>query len=315
MKYFIFLALLTHSVIAAASDSSTCSQDSEECVAVGQWHISAAIGGGVLTNPLHSADNIPLILIPYISYYNERFFLDNTTLGYTLQESHHFDFSIILELNSEQKYFNRSHAGNLIGVDAIYSESSDPISAPITDVDNPSSPNEDNSDSILPDTSKSQEPRQLFDLDDISKRDWALDAGLLAHWYIGERHKFSAQWAHDISDVYKGQHVRVSYKYAQSVFDWPARFQLTTGLHWQSTKLIDYYYGLNEEDNVQQAFYYNGEQGITPFLGAAFNYRINKQWQFKFSAKRRFLSDSIVNSPIVQDRNQDYLFIGGLYEF
>ena len=308
LKYLLFLALFAAPLlsVAAGPPTATCSQANDECIEIGLWQVSLAVGGGVLTNPLQGGENIPLVLVPYISYYNEQFFLENTTLGYTFQETEYFDISAIIELNSEQKYFNRLHAGNLIGVDGALSEGGD-VQTPTE----PSSGGED----IFPETDKPVEPKRLPTLDDIAKRDWAIDAGVLAHWYLGKQHKITAQWSHDVSGVYKGHHIKASYKYQLPVFDWPARLQLSAGFDWQSAELIDYYYGLNSKDNVEQAYFYQGEQGVSPFFGAAFNYRINKQWQFKFSAKRTFLSSAITDSPLVNDKHQDYLFIGGLYEF
>ncbi|WP_058031703.1 MipA/OmpV family protein [Pseudoalteromonas phenolica] len=307
LKYLLSLAALTTSQLGLSAEPANCSQANEECIEVGQWRVSLAAGGGVLTNPLQGGENIPLIVVPYISYYNERFFLENTTLGYTFQEAKHFDVSVILELNGEQKYFNRLHAGNIIGVDGALSDGGS------SEV--PTSPDSNGSEDLFPDTDKPVEPKRLPTLDDIAKRDWAIDGGLLAHWYIGKQHKITAQWAHDVSGVYKGQHIKASYKYQVPVFDWPAKLQLSAGFDWQSAELVNYYYGLNSKDNVEQAYYYQGKQGISPFVGAVFNYRINKQWQFKLSAKRTFLSSAIVDSPLVHDNHQDYLFIGGLYEF
>ena len=237
----------------------------------------------------------------------ERFFIENTTLGHTFQEAEHFDISAILELNGEQKHFNRLHAANIIGVDGALSEGDN------SEV--PTSPDSNGSEDLFPDIDAPVEPKRLPTLDDIAKRDWAIDAGVLAHWYIGKQQKITAQWSHDVSGVYKGQHIKASYKYQFPVFDWPAKLQLSAGFDWQSAELIDYYYGLNSKDNVEQAYFYQGKQGVSPFLGAVFNYRINKRWQFKFSAKRTFLSSAITDSPLVNDKQQDYVFIGGLYEF
>jgi outer membrane protein len=307
LKHLLLLAAFAACSEGMAEESSTCSQASEHCIEIGQWQVSLAVGGGVLTNPLQGGENIPLVLVPYISYYNERFFLENTTLGYTFQEAETFDVSAILELNAEQKYFNRLHAGNLIGVDGALSEGGN------SEV--PTSPETDGPLDLFPDTDKPVEPKRLPTIDDIAKREWAIDAGVLAHWYIGEQHKITAQWSHDVSGVYKGQHVKASYKYQLPVLDLPAKLQLSVGFDWQSAELIDYYYGLNSKDKVDKAYYYQGTHGVSPFLGAAFNYRINKQWQFKFSAKRTYLSNAITDSPLVNDKHQDYLFIGGLYEF
>ena len=89
MKYYLLLLLLFSQFCAA-----DCEQASDSCAAVGEWKFSLSVGAGVYTNPLHGGDNIPLILIPKISYYGEQVFFENNTLGYTLR----YDVFIILSL-------------------------------------------------------------------------------------------------------------------------------------------------------------------------------------------------------------------------
>ena len=136
--------------IGGSAEQSLCTDTNDECVAVGLWQISLAVGGGVLTNPVVGGDNIPLLVVPYVSYYNERFFLENTTIGYTFSDAPSFDLSAILELNGEQKYFNSLHAGNIIGVESASfndSEVLDPTSSDsqdfkdiLPDIRNPNAP-------------------------------------------------------------------------------------------------------------------------------------------------------------------------------
>ena len=61
--------------VVAADDE--CKQPSAECVAVGGWNFSVALGAGVRTNPLVNGQGLPLVVVPQVSYYGERFFLDN----------------------------------------------------------------------------------------------------------------------------------------------------------------------------------------------------------------------------------------------
>lgn len=308
LKHFFLLAALAVPSIGVSSEQSLCSDTNDECVAVGQWQISLAVGGGVLTNPVVGGDNIPLLVVPYVSYYNERFFLENTTIGYTFSDAPSFDLSAILELNGEQKYFNSLHAGNIIGVESASFNDSEVLE--------PTSSDSESFKDILPDIRNPNAPKKLPSTDDISERDWAIDGGLLGNWYIGNAHNISAQWLYDVSGVYKGQHIKVSYKYRfQPSEQWPAKVMLSMGAHWQSDELIDYYYGIDKDDDVSRAYHYRGQQGISTFIGLALNYRLNPDWQLKFSTKRTFLANEIQNSPLITEKYQDYLFIGGQYDF
>lgn len=319
MKHFIGLTLLTLSVQSFADDSHC--QPQVECVEVGQWELSLAVGAGGITNPLFEGDDIPLLLVPYISYYNDKLFFDNSTLGYTLVEAPNYDISLVTELNGEKKFFSRFHPANIIAPSGSLSEGGkDVIDEPVIDSGNPTGPSEGldtPNENIDPDPNdKPVKPATPISFKDLANRSWALDAGVLIHAYFGERHKFTAQWMHDVSGQYQGQHVLVSYKFqAPLPQSWPAKLQLSVGGHWKSAELIEHYYGINAQDNLPDKYHYQGESGLSPFVGVAFNYKINESWQFKFSAKREFLSDEISNSPLVEEDVADTFFVGGLYAF
>jgi MipA family protein len=70
------LAVLAHISPVFADDD--CKSPSGECVPVGGWNFSLALGAGVRTDPVEHEGTIPLVVIPHISYYGERFFLEPT---------------------------------------------------------------------------------------------------------------------------------------------------------------------------------------------------------------------------------------------
>src|SRR5262245_63416566 len=88
----ILRTLLVLIAIAAASGphvaaaQTPCKTPSEDCIAVGDLQVSLSFGAGTRTNPVEGRDDIPLFVIPYLSYYGERFFLDRLEPGVTLYE-------------------------------------------------------------------------------------------------------------------------------------------------------------------------------------------------------------------------------------
>ena len=70
----------------SAVAAGKCTAASADCVIVGEWDLSVAVGAGVRTNPIVGRGDIPIIVIPQLSYYGKRFFLDNLEPGLTLFE-------------------------------------------------------------------------------------------------------------------------------------------------------------------------------------------------------------------------------------
>lgn len=96
----------------ASSSDAVCSKENSHCVTVGQWEFSVGIGLGGRTNPIAGNDDIPIFLMPTISYYGKRFFWQTDTIGYTLFESERTQFNIIGTIGYDQAYFNDWGVGN-----------------------------------------------------------------------------------------------------------------------------------------------------------------------------------------------------------
>lgn len=98
--------------VHAAQGDQDCKGASDDCVAVGRWNISVALGAGVRTNPLLHGEDIPLVLVPQISYYGKRFFLDNLDFGFTLAERGASTFNLIATPGYDRVFFYRSDLQN-----------------------------------------------------------------------------------------------------------------------------------------------------------------------------------------------------------
>lgn len=90
-----------------------CKAAISDCVAVGRWNFSVALGAGVRTNPLVSGESIPLIVIPQFSYYGKRFFIDDLDLGLTIAESERNSFNLVASPSYDRVFFYRTDLQNI----------------------------------------------------------------------------------------------------------------------------------------------------------------------------------------------------------
>ncbi|TMP37265.1 hypothetical protein CWB98_11075 [Pseudoalteromonas rubra] len=309
---------------------ANCDTQPENCIEVSQWQISVAVGAGIATNPLKDGEHSPLIVLPYVSYYADRFFLDNTAIGYTFIDQQSFDISWIAELNSEQAFFTRSRPGTLLRSNTLSPDISERVELPQTrlpsdnggtNTDNEgniSQPQEVNSYVQVIDSDHTPEQIKLPSLtfEDLAKRKWAIDSGILAHWYVSEQHKLTIRLLHDIRGIYKGFHGSLGYSY-KLPFGHPkyAQLQFKLGIDYKDSKLGSYYYGITDRDTELTHFHYNVGSTVNPYVGIAYNHKLTENWQFKFTAKHQWLGSSIANSPIIEEGYTTSVFIGGLYAF
>jgi hypothetical protein len=98
--------------VHANGGDDDCKGSTDDCVAVGRWNFSVGLGAGVRTNPLAYGKDIPLAVIPQLSYYGKRFFVDNLDCGYTLVERDANTLSLIATPGYDRVYFYRTDLQN-----------------------------------------------------------------------------------------------------------------------------------------------------------------------------------------------------------
>src|SRR5882724_5257946 len=111
------LAACLLALVAATAQGATwradCTESSGDCVPYGRWNLSVALGAGVRTNPLVNGQNIPLVVVPQLSYYGRYLFLDNLDLGITLIEADRTNLSLVATPVYDRVFFYRSDLQNL----------------------------------------------------------------------------------------------------------------------------------------------------------------------------------------------------------
>jgi outer membrane protein len=284
---FIFFSQLTF---------SQCIATNEQCAPVNEWEFSLTIGAGVLTNPLHGGSDLPLILIPNISYYGEKLFLENNALGYTVFENNTFSLSAISLINRENSFFSRWHPTNVF-VPSI----SNGLES--------SSPNNDQS--ISPST-----PPPKIDVDEVANRKWALDAGIQGNWFLSEKNHLTVRILHDVNNAYNGFNGKIEFSHRFSGFAIPnLQWKVTTGVNWLSGEQVDFYYGVRDIDTNEPSYFYQGKTAFNPYIKLRSNYKLNDNWRITFTARSEFLSQAITDSPLVKDKIMKTIFLGAVYAF
>ncbi len=290
MKYLLLLFIfISHFAWAK------CLEADEQCAPVGEWEFSLAIGAGVLTTPLHGGSNIPLVLIPSISYYGEKVFFENNALGYSFYEIDAFSLSAISLINRENTFFNRWHPNNVfVPIDASsLSENSPGIG-----------------DSIEQGTAPE------IDVDEVTNRAWALDAGLQVNWFLSEKDHLVMRLLHDVNNTYNGFNGKIEFSHRFAGLGMPnTQWTITTGVNWLSRQQVDFYYGIRKNDTDDPSYFYQGNSAVNPYIKLHSNYQLNSDWRLTFTARGEILASSIKDSPLVEDGIIKTIFLGVVYDY
>lgn len=275
--YFTFFIIscfaLPHSAARAADSDS-------------QWQVSLALGAGIRTNPVMDNKDIPLVIIPQISYQGERFFIQNLDFGYTLFQNEIQQFNLLVTPSYDQVFFNKWDINNFVERSSLAMTSSK---------DNPT-----------------VEPiNRVIDKKLLHKRRMA---GLAGVEYSQSLHgvDLQMQLLTEATGYYSGTEARIAV--SKSIKLGKHDVKLTLGTNWQDAKTLDYYYGLPLQEAVSHAPY-NADAGFTSLLRFDWSYQLDEHWSLRFFTSYRHLSPSIADSPLVTTNKVITAFAGGVYHF
>ncbi|MFT7559435.1 MAG: outer membrane protein [Flavobacteriales bacterium] len=305
---------------AVAADNDVCKESNDRCVEQGRWELSLGFGYGEHTNPVVNGDAIPIVLIPKLSYYGKRFFLDGFSGGYTLLERSSQQLSLIVSPSYEQMYFKRWSIGNvsLGGGGSSFSDAFTPSSVATPSEDGGLSGDESPVTGAPPIESPPIEPPPIvenkpeLDLARLTSRNTTVYGGV-EYGIGGDSWSMNAQLLRDVSVGHQGTSARVAAAYVGA---WgSSRLSLSSGFSWQSSNLLAYYYGVSANETEYDELRYRPDAGISPFAKIQWSYDINHNWSIQASYYYRQLSDQITNSPIIERASTQTYYIGGLYHF
>ncbi len=307
----LLLALIALPASANQAESA-CARSSERCVAAGTWEVSLALGAGLRTNPVAGADDVPLVLIPQVTYYGKRFFFDSLDLGYTLVDRPDWMVNALITPSGDGLYFFEDDWGRYFlqgGVNTLGASFSPSPGAPtLADEEAPEGPQEDERGAESP----SPNAPASAALPPLRDRNIAALAGLEASGDLG-RMEWQLQALSDVSGVHNGEELR----FALSTGTRQRKHQLglSLGFSWKSAEVMEYYYGVTQGESSGQRPTYRPDSGTSPFVRLSWSHPVSKKWHWLGSVQYEHLSEAVRNSPLIDQNKVMQIFVGGVYHF
>jgi MipA family protein len=278
-------AVLCCAGVAFAEDDCATSSDaapSDECVAVGRWNLSVALGAGIRTNPVVRSQDIPLIVIPHFSYYGKRFFIDNLDPGVTLFEGDTNTLSLIASPGYDRVFFYRSDLQNIF-IGGTTSVAAGGGNAYVPNVGN-----------------AGQDYRQI----PAHPRKITYLAG--PEWtFKYARVTGQLDYLHEITGRNHGDEIRAALgiPLGQLAGTWTTN----VGVTWKSAGIVNYYYG--------SPGIYEAGWALNPFAKIGYSRPLSSKWKLDAFVHLERLGNGIADSPIVRNHYVTTAFVGATYVF
>ncbi|WP_170145440.1 MipA/OmpV family protein [Salinimonas sediminis] len=276
---WLFLAVAA-CYVGAAEDSASYSQPTPATA----WQLGIAAGHGQVSSPVRGAANRSLWLIADVAWYGSTFYLDNTEAGGFIWDSAD-------KRGSAQAYVTYNREAQLFDNHAI----SD-ITVPFLPFNSAARP------ASTPDVQAQQ----------LASRHYAVHAGArLVYEYAASRVSFSIE--RDISGTHDGYLATAGYQMQLPVPYW--QVSATAMVSWYSQHFNQYYYGIDNRDNVSPQYHYRPAGGFRPALDITATHALSPAWGVVVFARYTALSDTVTDSPVV-DKNGIFSAYAGLsYHF
>jgi MipA family protein len=252
MWKLLIACVLTATATAGAAPASSvddCDAASPDCLVVGKWNFSLALGAGVRTNPLVHGQDLPLLVVPQFSYYGKRFYIDNLDVGFTALESAKNTLSLIASPGYDRIFFYRSDLQNIFVNIGGGAAGTNPPPPPVPF------------------------PTRSRPITYLAGPEWTFND----HGIIGQLDVLREVTGHN-----HGEEVRTAIQF-------PVRrstdaFSATIGLTWQSAAIVNYYYGaprIYESGSALRPFL---KLGYTRPLGRGWRFEVIAQYEHLASA-------------------------------
>jgi len=279
--FFFVLLLLANHVIANDELDIPLGKTS-----IKQWNFSLLSGYAVIENPLKSKKNLDTYFLPTWSYYGEKLYIDNTTLGYSIIEEESFLFDIVGYLNDDGALFNTgSDNWSFLDISSFI-----PSKIPIR-------------------------PGRTIEYSKI-ERDFSYMGGLTIQW-PNQWLQARLTYGKDISVGHNGEEITLS------LFNYYRYKPLNINLSWQvgatykNKTLIEYYYQFKPKE-VGHSFsnsFYKLDSAINVYAHIALTRPVTDSLDLVFSIKKTWLDSILLNTPMVEDSTYLKGVLGINYKF
>jgi len=299
-QLFPIVAVALSSALFVGS-ALACEPETDECVEIGKWELSLGVGAGVRTNPLAATPDIPLVLIPQVNYNGERFFIQNLDFGFILWEKESQQLNLFATPSYDQVYFHRWSPSQFFidqnGFATTGKGSNDDDELPVI--------NSGGDKEFVTPAFRDPQQRDLRDrhMAGLGGFEYSLSTGLV---------DVQLQYVTDFTGVHDGDEVRVAL--AKHWASGKHRISTSIGAIWQSSEVINYYYGVTAPEADLRGTYH-ADAALTPVARLDWNYQLTERWDLRFLANYRQLPDEISASPLINDNKVITVFIGGVYHF
>ncbi len=270
---------------ARAAAPADCQPAADDCVAVGGWNFSVALGAGVRTNPVLNGRDIPLVVIPQFSYYGRRVFIDNLDLGITLADTAVNSVSLIASPGYDRVFFYRSDLQNIFVGGLSGAGGFAATVGPVKPVP-----------SNTPDAV--QFPPRSRRVTYLAGPEWTFKYQAVTG---------QLDFLHEVTGQNHGNEVRAALGIPLTETKARGSLAANIGITWKSAAIVNYYYG--------EPGYYQGGAALNPFVKLQYGRPLTGKWRLNAFVEYERLGKAIADSPIVTEDHVVTGFLGAVYPF
>jgi outer membrane protein len=262
----------------AVAETAPCTAPSAECAVVGAWEISASLGFGQRSNPIEGKSDIPLVVIPHISWYGKRFFLENLEVGYTLHDGEANTFNIIAAPGYDRVFFFKNDLQNIF-------ISGTGIAGATTFT---------KAGTVVPPEGREFQVKDRHTTYLVGP-EWSFTYGRVTGQLNALR---------EVTGENDGYEVRAAF--ATPLLSSPtSSLVASAGLTWKSEEIVRYYYGVD-------GLYHPGS-ALNPFVKLRYSRPVSDRWTINAFAHYERLGGAISDSPIVTEDHVTTVFAGVVF--
>lgn len=117
----------------------------------------------------------------------------------------------------------------------------------------------------------------------------------------------------DLLGAHDGQKVELSYT---ALFPYAGfTFIPGVGVQWQSSDVVDYYYGVRTSEARPGRAAYEPDDALIPLVRLAVRRELTQHWGLLFATQYEWFDSEISDSPIIEDDGSLSLMLGATYTF
>ncbi len=248
------------------------------------WQLSLALGQGKVSTPLAGRDEIAGNILPGISYYGERFYLENTHLGYTLLEHERGYVDLVGELNDDGMFFELDGVNNFGWWDALGIGRTDN-----TETGNP--------------------PDSFQDIE----RHLSYMAGLSAT-AVWQEISLRAAYLKEMTGVHHGEVMRLSLRH-DLVFGEHLTLRLQAIAERKDQRLLNYYYNVRPYELNNSPSWFTLDAAWNFSYGASMNYQLDPSWSLLIHWQHHQMDTDLQLTPLIRRLDYQSKFVGLRYLF